>query len=245
MEQKQLFVAPHLDDGAISFGGTLLAGQTKHPGEMRVVVATVFSRSNYTREGLGDAAVATPIRQAEEMAAMSSIGVATLFLGFPECPLRGYTISSPLDYPKEIKPELDKGLTESIAARLNDLFQDFDEVLIPLAIGSRCHVDHRIVREAAALSWTKQSHLRFRLYEDVPYIDEADRTRVSSLDGMIAKKTSIDLEAKLRLIRGYESQPIESWEDPIRRAAGQPPAEQTWEIKEPYVLEHLQEFDNQ
>ena len=86
MRTKRLFLAPHLDDGAISFGGTLLAERVKHPIEIRTVVATVFSHSNYTKEGLGDEAAVTPIRQSEERAIMKSLGVDTLFMGFSRMP---------------------------------------------------------------------------------------------------------------------------------------------------------------
>src|SRR5271157_4591527 len=133
MTRRRLFVAPHLDDAAISFGGTLLADRAD--GNVRTVVAVVFSRSNYTKEGLSDAGTVTPIRQAEEKAVMSFLGAGTLFMDFPECPLRGYTISDPLDYPRRIRPELDAGLVEELAGRFDGLFKDFDEVLVPLAVG--------------------------------------------------------------------------------------------------------------
>ena len=240
MERKRLFVAPHLDDGAISFGGTLLAESAQRPRRMRTVVATVFSRSNYTRGGLGDAAVVTPIRQGEEKDVLGSLGVDSVFLGFPECPLRGYTISGPLDYPKRIRPELDADIVRKLAARLEELFRSSGEVLIPLAVGREAHVDHRIVRCAAAAAWRRASHLRVWLYEDAPYIGQANRDRVSALAGLALAEFPIDLEAKLKLIRGYASQPIESWEGLIRRTAGDPPVERTWTVSEPDVLEDME-----
>ena len=226
--RRRLFVAPHLDDGAISVGGTLLATGRRATKEFRTVVATVFSRSNYTKEGLGDSAKVTPIRQAEEKKVMGAIGVDTIFLDFLECPLRGYTISDPLDYPKLIAPELDSGLVGKVAECLDNLFQDFDEVIIPLGVGGLAHVDHRIVRQAATIAREKNPNAICRAYEDVPYVSRADRDRVGSLDGFLAEETAIDLEAKLTLIRGYESQPINAWEYSIRQAAGQPSVERMW-----------------
>jgi len=240
MAGGRLFLAPHLDDGAISFGGTLLADHDKQSAEIQAVVATVFSRSNYTSDGLGDVAVVTPIRQAEERAVMGSIGVGTLFLGFPECPLRGYTISDPLDYPKRIRPELDAGLVEKIAARFRPLFRNFREVLAPVALGDRGHVDHRLVRLAAPVAWKNTPGTIFRLYEDTPYIGKANRDRVSALEGVHLEETVIDLRVKVELVRGYGSQPIESWEGLIREAAGHPPTERTWAISGPDVLERLE-----
>ena len=234
---KRLLLAPHLDDAAISFGGTLLAeGASRRP----MLVGTVFSLSNYTRAGLGDASVVTPIRQAEEKAVMSSIGVDTLFLGFPECPLRGYTISDPLDYPRRIKPELDGSTVAGLAMRLEEMIADVDEVFVPLAAGERGHVDHRIVRLAAVAAWRKiEPGPAFLLYEDVPYITQAQRDRVAVFPGLRLREQRIDLDAKLDLIAGYASQPTESWEPLIRRAAGAPPVERTWLVSEPQIVEDL------
>jgi LmbE family N-acetylglucosaminyl deacetylase len=237
--RRKLYVAPHLDDGAISLGGTLLADGEKDTSKIQTVVATVFSRSNYTKKGLSDAAKVTPIRQAEEKEVMGSVGVATVFMGFGECPLRGYTISDPLDYPKLIKPELEAGVVEAIAESLDKLFKDFDEVAIPLAVGEGAHVDHRIVRKAATMSQRNNPDVIFGVYEDIPYISREDRDRIGVLGGFGLEETGIDLEAKLDLIRGYRSQPIEAWEDMIRQAAGRPPVERKWSITESGVLERL------
>ena len=234
-----MFVAPHLDDGAISFGGTLLADREKSTGEIRTVVATVFSRSNYTKKGLGDSAKVTPIRQTEERAVMDSINVATLFMDFPECPLRGYTISEPLDYPKSINPELDVGFVEKVAECLDKLLKDCDDVVIPLAVGDLAHVDHQIVRQAATIAKISNPKVIFQVYEDVPYVSSEDRDRVGSLGGFRLEETAINLEAKLNLIRGYESQPIEAWEDFIRQAAGEPPVEIMWSTIRKNALDDL------
>lgn len=240
--RKRVFVAPHLDDGAISFGGTLLTDREKSTDEIQTVVATVFSCSNYSKEGLGDPAKITPIRQAEETKVMDSIGVTTLFMGFPECPLRGYRISDPLDYPKSINPELDAGLTEKVAECFDKLFKDFNDVIIPLAVGELAHVDHRIVRQASTIAQKSNSNVIYRVYEDVPYINCEDRNRVGLLGGVRLEETAIDLEAKLNLIQGYRSQPIEAWEDLIRQAAGKPPVERMWLIIEAGLLENLGHF---
>jgi len=241
--RQRLLIAPHLDDGALSLGGTLLAARQGPATGIRTRVATVFSRSNYTREGLGDVKVATPIRQAEERAVMSSIGVDVLFLGFLECPLRGYTISHPLDYPKQFLAELDAGIVERISGRLAALFAEFDEILVPLAVGERAHVDHRIVRTAASLAWKSHPAPSAQIYEDIPYIRKPHRDCVSALDGLRLVETAIDLEAKVRLTRGYESQPVEAWEPLLRQTAGNPPVERTWTVREPAVLERLRIAD--
>ena len=230
---RRLFLAPHLDDGALSFGGSLMAAQRAQPGGPHTVVATVFSRANYTKAGLGDPAAVTPVRQNEERTVMGSIGVETLFLGFADCPLRGYTISDPLDYPKHIKPELDHGLIPRLTDKFGELFAAYDEVLAPLAIGENAHVDHRIVRQAAIAAWHACRRIRLILYEDVPYIGQDGRDVLSAFDGLRAVTVPIDIEAKIELIQGYASQPIAVWADLIRRAAGDPPVERTWIVSVP------------
>jgi len=241
MKHARLFLAPHLDDGAISFGGTLLAENAAGGEAARTTVATVFSRSTFTAQGVGDVDVVSAVRQSEERTVMSSVGAEVLFLDFLECLLRGYTISDVLDYPKRIDPALDAGLVETMAARLDELFAEFDEVLVPLAVGDRGHADHRVVRLAAAAAWSKHPDLGLRLYEDAFYISPADRARISSLPGCRLKETSIDLDAKLKLIQGYESQPIESWVALIRETAGDPPVERTWRVRDPGCLAAVEE----
>ena len=236
---KRIFVAPHLDDGAISAGGTFLAERAQDADAVHTVVATVFSRSSYTRDGFGDALAVTATRQAEERAAMAAAGVDTLFLDFPECSLRGYTISHPLDYPKQIRSELDAGLEDEIAARFRELFQASDEVLVPLAAGDRRHVDHRLVRHAAVSVWETDRSTPIRFYEDIPYLDGETRASMGRLDGVVLEETPIDLEAKVHLTKGYTSQPIEAWEELIRSAAGQPPVERVWTLRDAGVLRQV------
>ena len=129
---------------------------------------------------------------------------------------------------------------EKLATRFEELFRSSDEVLVPLAIGGDAHVDHRTVRLAGALAWQSNPDLRLRLYEDAPYIGEENRDYVSALDGFRLEESPINLQAKLNLIRGYKSQPIESWEDLIRQTAGQPPVERTWMVDEPTFLKQLE-----
>lgn len=229
---ERLFVAPHMDDGAIAFSGTLLSERDELAMAAHTVVATVFSESNYTKHGLGDSRTVTPIRQGEEQSTMESIGVDTLFMGFPEAPLRGYTISDPLDYPKQFNPEFDTGTVEKIARKLDEIFGDYDEVLLPLALGEPTHVDHRIVRKASLQAWANHPDLSVRIYEDIPYIEQKYLDLISSLDGAELIETPIDLDKKLELIRNYRSQPIDAWESIIRHKAGQPPVERTWTIRD-------------
>ena len=165
---KRLFVAPHLDDGAVSFGGTLLADAATDSDGPQTLVATVFSRSNFVKTGPGDAEKITKIRQAEEHAAMASVGAETRFLDFQECLLRGYTITNVLDYPKRIDPALDPDSVDRIAAALELCFRDADQVLIPLAHGARAHADHILVRDACLEAFGRFPDLDALIYEDIP-----------------------------------------------------------------------------
>jgi len=129
------------------------------------------------------------------------------------------------------------------SGRLAGLLDGFDEVLAPLAVGEPAHVDHRLVRQAAAAAWRPRRPRRrpaLRLYEDAPYIGRDVRDAVSATAGLRLAESAIDLEAKLTLVRGYASQPIESWEPLIRRTAGDPPAERTWSVDKPEALDDLE-----
>lgn len=234
---NRLFIAPHCDDCAISFGGTILA---EGKSAVRMVAVNIFSRSSYTKAGLGDAATVTPLRQAEERRVMNAVGVETMFLDCPECPLRGYTISDPLDYPRFVLPELDEGLECELANRLTPVFAGFDEIIIPLAIGDFAHVDHRLARRAAGLVLGKNPEIRVRLYEDIPYIHLDLRHGLASCDWLRLVETPIDLDSKIRLIRKYESQPIQAWEPLIRAAAGRPPVERAWIVEDVSLLPLLE-----
>ena len=235
---KRLLVAPHLDDGAISFGGTLLAERAAG-GAVRTTVATVMTRSVFTKAGIGDLEEVSATRRREERAAMGAMGVDVIFLGFGECLPRGYTIRDVLDYPRQIDPQLDTHTVADIAAQLGPVFRAHDEVLIPLAVGEQAHVDHRIVRLAAAAAARDMPALPLGLYEDVPYIDGAMRTRVSALGALTLQEQRIDLDAKFALCRCYSSQPVEAWLPAIRDAAGDAPIERRWVVNDRDIFEVL------
>jgi len=242
MECGELFIAPHLDDTAISCGGTFLARKHGPEAFRHTVAVTVFSRSNYTRTGLGDEQAVTRIRQQEERTVLGRLGIEPLFLDMPECPLRGYTIRDPLDYPKAVKAELDRDTAVRIADLLVPLLADREAVLLPLAMGPRAHVDHRLCRQAAIRAWQRFPHLAVWFYEDVPYIGASERRQLNTFQGLERQDTRIDLEAKLELIRGYASQPIEEWEQNIRNRAGRPPVERSWRIVSPPILDRFTDW---
>ena len=171
---------------------------------------------------------------------MRLAGADTTFLGFPEAPLRGHTIGNPLDYPRQIRHEFDAELVEKIAASLTPHFSDADEVLAPLATGGREHVDHLLVRKAATLAWKNNPHVLLRLYEDATYIDAEILNLISNMSGFLLQESPIDIEAKIRLLYGYRSQPIDRWERNFREAAGNPPVERTWMVSTPECLECLE-----
>lgn len=232
----QLFIAPHLDDTAISCGGTLLAHKHDPVACRHMAAVTVFSRSNYTRDGLGAEEAVTRIRQREERTVLGRLGIVPVFLDVPECPLRGYTISDPLDYPKEVNAELDRDTGARIADLLVPLLASCETLLVPVATGPAAHVDHRLCRHAGLRAWTHSPRPNVVFYEDVPYVGAAERRRLNALRSLERHETKIDLEAKLELIRGYTSQPIDEWETNIRARAGRPPVERTWQVVTPQIL---------
>gem|GEM_PF-2791077 len=239
MAPQRVYIGPHLDDVVISCGGTLHARCCSSDHSEPPLVVTVFSRSNYTREGLGNEREVTPLRQQEERTVLAELGIEPVFLDLPECPLRGYTIQDPLDYPKTLKPELDAKTVEQVAERLAPLLRNCAAVYLPLGLGTAAHVDHRLCRAAALRAQQRFPRIAVWFYEDVPYIVGPVREALKRLPNVEQQQTGIDLDAKLELIRGYRSQPIDAWENMIREQAGQPPVERTWRVQDSRVLTSL------
>jgi len=146
-----LYVAPHLDDIALSCAGGVLA---RARARRRVVACTVFTKS-------GDADI-DRTRAAEDARAMAIAGAERIDLGFADAPIRIGVRASfrclALDAP--IDRALVRELTRALAAEIRRV--GATEVWLPLGIGG--HIDHRTVFAARAAAGPLA-----RFYEDRPY----------------------------------------------------------------------------
>jgi LmbE family N-acetylglucosaminyl deacetylase len=146
-----LYVAPHLDDIALSCAGGVLA---RARSGRRVVACTVFTKS-------GDAEI-DRTRSDEDARAMAFARAERVDLGFDDAPVRLGVAASfralALDAP--IDRGLVRELTRVLAAEIRRVAAT--EVWLPLGIGG--HIDHRTVFAASAAAGPLA-----RFYEDRPY----------------------------------------------------------------------------
>lgn len=175
-----LFVSPHLDDAALSCGGTIrqLASSGK-----RVVVATLITEDapsswpltwlaqrNHQQWGAGD----TPfkIRREEDTRAMESLGAEYIHLGLLDAIYRRIHTGEPL-YTKDtvnvpVHEEDWLSFEPKVEEVLSTLLQSFGgqtlHVYCPLALAM--HVDHIIIHHAVE-KITDEKNITY--YEEFPY----------------------------------------------------------------------------
>ncbi len=182
-----LYLAPHLDDVALSCGGQIYA---RTQGGERILIVTVMAGSPprlaqsayiaglHERWQLaGDAAAE---RRAEDRAACAILGADFLHLAVPDCiyrlaPQSGAPLyNSDAEIFGEIHPA-ESGLQAEIVQQLRAL-PACGQVVAPLAIGH--HVDHLLVRAAAETVWPSS----LCCYEDYPYVEKLGWLEADSLD---------------------------------------------------------------
>jgi LmbE family N-acetylglucosaminyl deacetylase len=171
-----IYLAPHLDDVALSCGGQVYdrcaAGQTVlivtvMAGSPVVSATSEYIASLHERWQLGGDAAAA--RRAEDIAACRFLGADYLHLDVPDCI---YRLDPVLDKPLYNSDEdifgdvhhAEAPLQKHVAALLHSL-PPAEQVIAPLTVGH--HVDHLLVRAAAEQVWPKL----LRYYEDYPYVE--------------------------------------------------------------------------
>jgi LmbE family N-acetylglucosaminyl deacetylase len=150
-------IAPHADDAALSLAGTLelLAG-----AGASITLVTCHTRSAWApaaRRANGDVEAVTRLRADEDAAYARHLGARLVRLDFAEAPLR-----LPERAVQGKPAPADRAHGRTLARALSPLVAPL--TLIPLAVGD--HVDHTIVRAAAAAACRRQP---LGFYEDVPY----------------------------------------------------------------------------
>ncbi len=225
-EYDRVFLSPHLDDVALSCGGTM--HHRANEGD-RILVVSVFAGSPaddtntaFTRElkerwgGLQDPVGA---RRQEDLDAMGYLGADALHLDFADCVYRLGADSGEALYPTvdhifgDVHPE--EALYHMDLARvLCSLLEAAKTVYVPLAAGH--HVDH-ILTQRAALASAKQ-HDSLLFYEDYPYSEQPE-TIASALanagdytwheEGVAVSRK--DIMAKADAVACYRSQISTFW----------------------------------
>ena len=179
-QYRHIYLQPHFDDAVFSCGGAVAlqvgSGQ-------QVLLVTVFGGAPSTgqalspfaaqliqRDGLGaDAAEALRARQAEDLAAATTLGADVLWLEHPEALFRG----APAYYQDEqslfgaVHPN-DLPLEGAIAEQLNQIHEKAPLAALYAPLGAGSHVDHQLVCSAA--DHLAQQKVNVKFYEDFPYI---------------------------------------------------------------------------
>ncbi|MFF5258045.1 PIG-L family deacetylase [Actinomadura viridis] len=195
---SRVLLSPHPDDAVWSCGG-MLGRWAAEPGGLTVV--NVF-------DGPGMEA-----RRAEDARALARWPLSVRGLGFTEAARRHGCDGRPL-YPTPLarrrpRHRGEDRLVAEVAAALVPYLRDASEVLVPLA--RRTHVDHEIVREAAAYALDGSvsvgavpagaSGVRVTWHEEFPY---APPRRVPA--GLAAEEHPADLGEWLAAALEYRSE---------------------------------------
>lgn len=214
-----LFVAPHLDDVALSCGG--LVWQLTQRG-ISVTIATVCTADppthglsgvalrEHAQWGTGDQPYRA--RREEDRQACARLGAHPVHLGLRDAIYRCAADSTPL-YPDTVigtpvHPEDWQAHFSALKAALLPLLQSHAGVYCPLAAGE--HVDHVLTRAAVESSVPEGARLIY--YEDFPYVARIDALETSPLvEGLLPFKVWLDeraIQARLEAIACYSSQLI-------------------------------------
>ncbi|MEM8960948.1 MAG: PIG-L family deacetylase [Acidobacteriota bacterium] len=182
MNRGTLVLSPHADDAALSVGGALQRSFFPSP----VTVATLFGRSNYSRDGgfHADWTEVTSIRRAEDERYATRLGIDLDYRELPEASLRDVPI-----FAKNARETI--AIPEGLEPTLRDLLAATrpSEVLIPLGLGH--HVDHLVVHHVA-LAWPFATAVRRWFYEDLPY--------AAALGGRVIRRRARDVGLPLEPI---------------------------------------------
>lgn len=226
--RRVLVFEPHMDDAALSVGGTMWAMRD----EAKFTLVSVAARSNFTsyyfldREYF-DADAITELRRQESALVMRLLGGTHAMLQEADAPLRYQPGNWTLEWFRHnhrcINARLDHCSPDAEitawASAIADMLRttDADEIWMPLGVGG--HTDHELTRNAClrALSDVPDIGERCKIffYQDVPYATQyPEHTRqilaAMSAAGGVLERIEQDIGAafsgKLRLNSIYGSQ---------------------------------------
>lgn len=244
---NSIYLAPHLDDVALSCGGQI--AQQSRSGHS-VLIVTVMAGdpgadqiSDYARglqerwELLTDAAVG---RRLEDQEACRILGAAFQHWTVPDCPYRLHPqtglpfYTSDAEIFGEIHPA-ERDWVQDLADQMERL-PTWDRLVVPLTLGH--HVDHQLTRRAAEFAFGAS---RLFYYEDYPYAQQA-----GALESVIGAAragwhaqtvplTAADLATKIEAIAAFRSQLSTFWhsrealEQQVQGFAAQVGGERIWQ----------------
>lgn len=212
-----IYLAPHLDDAALSCGGQIAAltraGKrvlivTVMAGDPPTAVENDYIRSLHARWELGRDAAAQ--RRAEDITACAILGADYLHWVIPDCIYRlNPADGAPLyvsddDIFGDVHPA-EQPLIDEIV-RLLEALPEHSRCYAPLTVGH--HVDHLLVAEAARRAFGD----RLLFYEDYPYAQQPGKLAAVIGEPPLGWQpatvalTEADLAAKIEAILAFRSQ---------------------------------------
>jgi LmbE family N-acetylglucosaminyl deacetylase len=212
-----IFLAPHLDDAALSCGGRIAsltrAGKrvlivTVMAGDPSTDVENDYIRSLHARWELERDATAQ--RRAEDIAACTILGADYLHWSIPDCiyrlnPADGKPMYvSDNDIFGDVHPA-EQPLVDQIVSLLRAL-PTHSQCYTPLTVGH--HVDHWLVAEAARRAFGA----RQLFYEDYPYAQQPGKLATvvgeppAGWEASVLALSEADLAAKIEAILAFHSQ---------------------------------------
>ena len=219
---SKVIFSPHIDDAFFSLGGSILKWVSV--GE-EVVVVDVFSKSNFTSNGLKDVDEVTQLRKQEELQNIEVSGSEVEFIDFPEALLRGHKW---VDTYLQNIVDIDLEYVEKIKEIIVGYNSEGNELFFPLAIGN--HTDHQLVHKAASeLVEDNLLSVKCVFYEDLPYANSSSLPDLVGEFGLVPFQEQIDINAKLKLCENYTSQRNEEWLKSIKDHAFSPQKQEFFE----------------
>lgn len=242
-----IYLSPHLDDVALSCGGQIFqatrAGKqilivTLTAGDPPPMAVSSYAQSLHERWALATDAVAA--RRAEDRAANTILGAATLHWSLPDCIYRYHPATGAALYLSD--PDIFGAIhpaEESLVAALCEqmgALPRHGQLYIPLTIGH--HVDHQLTRTAAELAFPLNT---LCYYEDYPYAQKPNAlAQVIPANSTNWQATVIALDeaaivAKMAAIAAFQSQfstffkDYADLEQQIRTFTAQTGGERVWQ----------------
>ncbi len=165
-EHTDIFFSPHLDDAALSCGGTIALQRSRGA---HVLVVSAFTGEPDPSRRLNEALVPfsdMPQRREEDLKAMERLQADHLWLGYEEAIHRHRRYQSMIGLTSRVLDE-DRPLQGALWADLVGVCDAAKAATLyfPLAVGN--HVDHQILFDLGVRA--EEAGRRVRYYEDAPY----------------------------------------------------------------------------